>query len=466
MKRFSGAIVALAGLLLVVLAYVLLAPSAETEQDLTPEIFKFEESQLSGIKVERPESTIELIKHDGEWSVVGHPWRPSRSMVRRVAHQLHDLTARAVVAEGLQDVAEYGLGEGSIKVTLSLEGREPIIFEAGDPNPTSVSWYVRPVPGDQVFIVKKSAIDYYRLSLEHFREKRVGIVDASEAERIEAVVDGRRIVVRKVRERTWEMTEPVVQRADRQLVRTMLGRTGALKAMEFVADAPKDLAQWKLAEPAHRVQITLSGDRTVTLRVAEPFLEEDQSRVYVYREEDDSVYKVKGGFLDAFREDAEKYRDTLILGSQDWDLKDITVSRGEDSILVKNSSGGWRWDDETPISGSTPRRLASESTDLRALEFHDDGTKNSGLETPSGRVVFHHNEKKIEILLGSRFEVTAGAQGRTEKRTHVQIKGEKVSYVITGGLSDIIDDLFREHGRKLERDAEKHLGQQGEDHEK
>ena len=216
LKRFYGTIATLVVLVLITGLYVVNQGARDDGEELQPEIFRFEAEQLVGIRVVRPDQTIEVKKNGLDWEMVGYPWRPSASMVRRVSHQLHDLTARAVVAEVQGDFDEYGLGDGSIAVTLTLEDGEIIAFEAGDPNPTSVSWYIRPIPGDDVFVVKKSAIDYFRLELSHFREKRVSVIDANEAQRVRATVDGRTIEVTKTGTKRWEMRAPIEQRADRQ----------------------------------------------------------------------------------------------------------------------------------------------------------------------------------------------------------------------------------------------------------
>ena len=358
MKRFTGAAIALVCLLVVSVLYWVNENSTPIEEELQPVIFKFEADQLVAIKVQRPDLTIDLVEESGTWTMKGQPWRPSASMVRRVSHQLHDLTARATVVETTDNLKEYGLGEGSIQVDMRMRNGDTISFQAGDPNPTSVSWYIRPIPGNEVFVVKKSAIDYFRLDLIHFRENRVGVIDANEAERVEASVDGREIEVVKVGPKTWDMNKPIRQRADRQQVRTMLGRTGALKALQFLADGPEDLSPWGLDPAPHFVKITMSGGRVVSLRVAEPTLENGKPVTVIYREEDKSVYKVKGGFLEAFRRSADTYRDRLILGFREWDVGAVTAKKGKASITIRNSSGGWRWPDDALISGATGKRLS------------------------------------------------------------------------------------------------------------
>jgi hypothetical protein len=459
-NRFRGTIAALVALVLVGVGYVVLRNSADpvVAPEIEPALFSFEKEDLVGIKVVRPDQTIEIVKSDGEWTVVGDTWRPSASMVRRIAHQIHDLTARAIVTEGTEDLALYGLEEGAITITLTLEGGEELAFRAGDPNPSSVSWYILPLPEKRVYTVKKAAIDYYRLSLEEFREHRIASLDADDAQSVDATVDGRRIRVHRTGEKTWAMDEPVAMDAARQEVRTMLGRTGALKAFEFVADAPEDLSQWGLEPPEHTVAITLSASDDITLRVGSAIADSDPPQAYVYREEDDAVYAVRSGFLEAFRQPIEKYRLRKILGKHEWDVIAMDVTQGEQQVRLEKSPDGWRWPDGQKVSGSTPKRLAGRAADIDAKAFHDPplSAARFGLESPSATVALtFEGGTSATVELGDRLSV---GQGESEqRRVYVRIAGAENVYEQDASLASVVEDLFREYGRKLERDDEKRI---------
>ena len=458
MKRFYGTIAAFVALVLIGGVYFLNQGAPDDADELQPDIFSFEAEQLVGIRVVRPDQTIEVKKEGLDWLMVGHPWRPSASMVRRVSHQLHDLSARAVVAEVTDDFKEYGLGEGSIEVTLTLNDGETIIFEAGDPNPTSVSWYLRPKSGNDVFVVKKSAIDYFRLELSHFREKRVSSIDANEAQRVHARLGNRTLEFVKAGTKSWEMRVPTVQRADRQKVRTMLGRTGALKALEFVADAPETLEPWGLDTPPNEIEITLAGDRVIHLNVGEPFDRDGQRVVYVHRKDEHSVYLVKGGFLDAFRESDEQYRDRMVFGHREWNVSKIETDFEGTQIAIHHTTGGWRWPDDAPISGSTGDRLGELVTEVQTLQFYEAPPRGVEFGTSEGTIQFTDEETTFVLKLGPRSErPPENEHQRAERKQYLMVDGHEMTYEIDWSLSEVLRDLHREYARKLERDAEKRL---------
>lgn len=466
MKRFRGAIVALVVLVVVAVGYTVVNTRFAPEEPVvaTPEIFRFEKEDLVGIKVERPDRTIEVVLDDHEWKVVGEAWRPSRSMVRRVAHQIHDLTARATVAEQVSDPSVYGLGPDAITVTLALKDGSNIRFQAGDPNPTSVSWYIRPLPGDTVYVVKKAAVDYYRLSMEEFRERRFAWLDADEADRIEATVDGRTLVFQRVgtpdpaepRPRLpWRMTSPVEMDAALEEVRTMLGRTGALKAEQFVEDQPQDLTKYGLEPAEHRVVIGIDTGETITLRVGHALPDTDPPLRYVFREEDNVVYTAKDGFLEAFRLPLEKYRKRDVLGKHEWDVREMDVRFGEQALTIAKTSDDWRWPDGAPIAGSTPKRVAGAAAELTAVAFHDTPPRDAGLEPPFATVTLQFEDGRRTVTVGREIDAPAGEEPK--KRRYVRVDGDPVVYEVEALIGEVIEDLFREYRRKVERDAEKRI---------
>ena len=108
-----------------------------------------------------------------------------------------------------------------------------------------MSWYIRPLPGDDVFVVKKAAIDYFRMDIDSFREPRVALIDANEAEQIRASVDEREIEVVRVGPKTWEMKQPIAQRADRQRVE-YVGAHRSAQSLRICRGCSYRFSEWGL----------------------------------------------------------------------------------------------------------------------------------------------------------------------------------------------------------------------------
>ncbi|MFT4626524.1 MAG: hypothetical protein ACI8PZ_005201 [Myxococcota bacterium] len=460
LRRFKGSVVALVVLVLVaVLVWWVPDPSADEAVYEPPRIFRFEKEDLVGIRIIRSELTISLAQDGaGSWRFTDRSWRPSRSMVRRVGHQLHDLSARAEVVSDPEEPARYGLGGQAIRVEVDLRDGSSLSFEAGDPNPTSVSWYMRPLPDGPVFVVKKAALDYYRAELDDFREDKFAFFDASDAVAIEAEVDGRRMTVERIGEKSWRMGEPVEQLASRDEVRMMLGRVSALKAFGFVADAPTQLSHLGLDPPQHQITIRLASGDAVSLLLGHEIEGSDPPQRYIYRAEDDAVYAARDGLLEAFRKPVEAYRNRVLVGRHEWDVEAMDVSLAGELVRIVRTADDWRWPDGSVVQGSTDKRVAGRAAELQAVAFPDIDGESAGLGEPWAGVALEFTDGSVAaIALGAAFEAP-GPDGEPPRvHRYAQIIGDDAVYAVDSQLPSVIEDLHREYRRKQERDAEKNL---------
>ena len=187
-----------------------------------------------------------------------------RSMVNRVKHQLHDLTARATVVADAESPELYGLGANATTVLLTMRDGRELAFAAGDPNPSSVSYYIQPMPGEVVYTVKKSAVDYYSLTLSEFRERRFATFDSKDVTRFQATLlmpgAPASLDIESTGDREWQMHEPVAMAANDDRVRRLIGRVSALKARDFVelTEGGRSARMTEFGLDAPRADITLS----------------------------------------------------------------------------------------------------------------------------------------------------------------------------------------------------------------
>jgi hypothetical protein len=454
-RHFSGSLVAA----VVVLLLIVMRYSMIDEEELSgPEVIdqapliSFEKSELVGIHIKRSDLTVSLHLVEGEWEMEDYPWRANRTMARRVAHQIHDLTARALVTLNAEDLSLYGLGEDAIVVRLTLKEGEEKAFRVGDPNPTSVSYYVQPLPGRAVYTVQKAAMDYYREELTAFREPKFAWFHADDANRISFASDDMAMSYVRVGPKSWRMTEPVVQNADRERVRQMLGRTGALKALAYVADevTPEQLSQYGLSDPHAEVRVGLSSGETLSLLISKPMENEGQIVANVYRVEDRAVYQAKVGFLDAFDGDTSDFRDPVVLRGQAVVSEVAFRDEAGNAIRMTRGVDGWQWGDKTPIPGSTPRRLAASIRALRAEAFHDLQSANVSFSPVMTLELLMESGEGHRLSIGPSFEVPSPEMG-TQLRRLVSVEGEHTEYEVTNEMWNVLEDVQREHARHRAR---------------
>jgi len=477
MKAFRGTFIA-AGLLLVVGgAWFLLKPDQVETTESGPRLFEFEKHELARVSVKRPDSSsVVLVEADGKWTIEGTDFVAGRSMVNRVKHQLHDLTARATVVEDPEMAELYGLGDNAIEVELTMRDGKGLKFRAGDPNPSSVSYYIQPLPGDVIYTVKKSAVDYYSLSLDEFRERRFAGFDSKDVTRYSATLrmDGApdALDIEKVGERTWEMQAPEKMAASDDRVRRLLGRVSALKAKDFIelgaAPSAEKLVEYGLAEPRVDLTIRFASRDPLHLLVGNdaPSDNKLEELAYMMFADDDTIYVARRGMLDEYSADLSEYRNRRVVRMQSADVvavDAVLVPRPDNDLEgehgVRLAAGDWFWKDGVPVPGSTPERVARQLAEMEVESFIDDAATDLatyGLTEPVARVVLTDGEANERIVvLGSLGEPRVDLEGRESARRYAAIEGDPAVYLVDDRVLRVVEDMIREGNRKAKKDQEK-----------
>lgn len=477
MNSFKGTILALVALLALLGVWWAVKPAEmtpkerkEAEKAAERPLFPFEKANLVRVEVRRADGTIVLAERADGWWLEGENLRASKSMVNRVKHQLHDLTARATVVEGAEDAALYGLGASAIHVVLGFRDGSTVEFDAGDPNPSGVSFYIRRTGDDVVYTVKKSAVDYYSLSLSEFRERRFASFDSKDVDALEAdLPEGRRLKFQRTGERSWEMLEPMRFAADDGEIRGLLGRVSAMKAIAFVTDDPAaDPAQYGLDKPRARIVLRFAARDPLTLLLGARTGETDGDYPLAYAKLDGepTIYAVRDGLLEDYQADPETFRLKRFVRIDPNKLASMTATyagTGADADLAKTvavrmEADAWLWDDGVPVPGSTPKRLASRAANVTADEFVAESGDDAayGFDKPVATVAMTDREGNARtVVVGKEAPPQKGPEGEERARRYARALEYPEIYIIDDGLLDVVKDLMREHRRKAEGDTEK-----------
>lgn len=479
MKAFRGTILAAIALVALAAVVFLVKPDllSGEEDSGPPRIFEFEKHEVVKVQVKKPgEDAVVLVEKDGQWTIEGTGFEAGRSMVNRVKHQLHDLTARATVVENPDSPELYGLGDNAIEVTLTLRDGETLGFLAGDPNPSSVSYYIQPFGGETVYTVKKSAVDYYSLTLDEFRERRFATFDSKDVNRFTAVLDMEgapaRLDVERTGDRQWQLHHPVEMAANDDRVRRLIGRVNALKARDFVevsdAERAEKLAEFGLDAPRADITLSFGARAPLRVRVGKDAASENrfEELAFMLLDDESTVYVARRGMLDEFTQDPAELRNRRVVEMKAADVvavDAVLLPDGDDDLAgehgVRFAAERWFWADGVPFAGSTAERVARSLSEMEVDVFVSDdpgSLAGYGLESPVARVVLSDeqgNEKVVRI--GTEGEPLVDPEGNPRPRRYVTIEGEASVYLVGERVLSVVKDLVREGNRKAKKDAEK-----------
>lgn len=486
MKAFRGTLFALIALVAVGVLYAFLGPSPRTVADKEDEcnrLFTFEKHELLRVQIEQPEGeggrTIAFSeKDDGEWYLEGEESdeQVDRSMVNRVKHQIHDLCAR-VQMDDPKALELYGLGSLAANVELTLRDERKVRFAVGDANPSSVSYYIQKIGDENVYTVKKSASDFWFSQLRAFRNPKFARFDSKDANRIEALLqvpdEGERKLILERIEDEWEMRSPLEMSAHNQDVRRLLGRVQALKAREFIDFTPEEatarLKEHGLDAPRADIRISFGSSDELHLLVgkkAPSTSRYEEDIAYMTIEGDDTIYIAKAGMLEDFTGDPEDMRNRRVVRMKVEDVVavDVEIFPNEEDDLkgaagVRFAKGGWLWDDGVPVPGSAPERVVRQLAELEVDSLITKDPENPseyGMVDPIARaVLIDQDDKERIITIGGLGEPEEDPEGNVLPRRYIQIEGDPYIYLVSDRTLDTIQDLVRQHNKKLKRDEER-----------
>lgn len=478
MKQFRGTLLALLALLILGGAYVALRPTDDAPKPVKKgekavegvALFTFEKADLVRVDVTRPDGPIALVEKPDSWWIEGTDMRASRQMVNRFKHQLHDLVSRATVADASDEGALYGLGEHAIHVKLTMRDGTTHEFDAGDPNPSGVSFYLRKTGEDTVYTVKKSAVDFTSLELSEFRERRFATFDSKDVDGLDATLPGgKRLKLQRTDEHLWDLVEPAQFAANDMEVRGLLGRVSAMKAIKFVAGDAPELGQYGLDQPRATIKITFSGGRDpITLLLGNPSGEKEGEYPLAYAKlaEEPFVYQVKDVFLEDYQRDPTELRLRQFMRVEQNELVQIKSTYAPLSaddkdlagtVTVRQAASEWQWDDGVIVPGSTPRRVASRACDVESDEYVADHGDDAayGFDHPVAVVELTDNTgKQATLVVGKAGKSRMDQEAHEVKRWYAKNAAFGDVYLVDDGVLDVLRDLHRENGRHARGEME------------
>ena len=447
---FKGSILALAVLLAAATAFYFEGSSTTDALPSKTEIFRFEKHDLLYVQIDQPNgTTIILQESDGNWLLKG-AGPASTSMVNRIKHQLHDLDARTTVVPQNIDPTRYGLGKNAIRVQLHFRGDKKIAFLVGDPNPSGVSYYMQPVGSDVVYTVKKSAMDYYALEKDAFREPRFARFDINEVQQMRIVSSLSERSFSRTGTGGWQLQNPTMS-VDKEEMRRILSKVASLKARKFITQ-PDQEQDYGFEDVDLRIDIQLS-DQNVTLLVGRTFSEGREELAYYKLADQKTIYVSRSGVHDLKQLALETMRNRRVCRVQEENITSITaeIKKGElqGAAEVVFVAQQWLWTDKSPVSGSTPKRLASAIASLRALEFLPEKPKSE----IHASIRYKLLEGEGSLYFGQAAPAQTDEEGNRFERRYVWT--EDGAYIVDVHLYRILQDLIREQDRKNTAEQEK-----------
>ncbi len=220
----------------------------------------------------KPKEGFKLMRGDkggDEWKVTAPvATRAARWTVDSFIGLIESLRMESIANETAtaKDLAKYGLGAGSRRITLDMTEGAPVVLEIGKKS-DSGPYYAREGSSNFVSLIGTGLIDDLDKGLKNVRATRLLDVAAYEVNGFDVTAGGGTRKFTKATTKgkdgvdviTWKGAAPAKDAAQDK-VSDALFAIGGLDAAEFV-DAPKPLAAYGLDAPQLRVALRFEGEK-------------------------------------------------------------------------------------------------------------------------------------------------------------------------------------------------------------
>lgn len=348
------------------------------------ELLSFQDSAVKKLTIDRGDTVVVVEEAGGEWRLV-QPVTDlaDQQAVQRYLRNLHESERERVVVDSAQVIQDegcavrYGLDKPRLRVALELEDGEldPLAF--GDDTPTKRYTYVQQRGANpEIFVVRAWRFDNLDKGVFDLRDRRVLPLDRQAVEEIRLSRAGQVIALERAHDETWQLVEPVVDRADPDAVRSLLNRLENGKVTAFVAETvvqsgeagAKALEAYGL-DPARTLEVSLLiGDARAEKRLRIGSMT-SAGEYYARDMSAPQVFRVDSLLVRDLDKSLEDLRDHEVLRFNRSAVTQVELSRpGAQAIVVEQDTAGvW--------SVTAPTQLAARSwevdgllTDLESLE--------------------------------------------------------------------------------------------------
>jgi hypothetical protein len=367
-------------------------PESGTTAPATPPATKLADipqAQIKEIEIAKkgaPVLTLEA--SNGRWSITSPEKYPAdQDAVTSLLSSLSPLNADTVVDEKPANVAQFGLQDPAITVTVHQTNGKAEQFFIGNDVPANSLVYARVGSKPAVYAVANTFKTSMEKSVSDLRDKRLLTFDANKLGSVELGSPKGDIVFGKNAQGDWQITKPHPQRADSFQVEELLRKLGDAK-MDLSASAADqaktDTAFANGSTVGTAILTDASGTQTLQVR-------KNKDDFYARSSTVKGIYKVSSDLGQEMSKPPDDFRNKKVFDFGFSDPNKIDVQQGGASEQLVRSGSDWKKDGKTMDAGSV-QSFIDKARDLAAAKF-----VTAGFTTPAATVSITSND-------GKRFE--------------------------------------------------------------
>lgn len=166
----------------------------EPKEDTTVNVLKLSADSIVEIEFDIDKETISLKKTDGKWGLKEDSEFPIDTIYTGYMEKaLSNVTAERVVAESLDNEADFGMNEPSKQIKYKLSDGTEYLYTIGSYNSAIEGYYFKISGQDKIYVSNSEAYDSFSFPLlEMIETEQIPVFDAEDVIKVEYTLDGKK----------------------------------------------------------------------------------------------------------------------------------------------------------------------------------------------------------------------------------------------------------------------------------
>jgi hypothetical protein len=381
--KIRGLLVAL-GLLVVLAGGIWYSSRAgkgkdSAKADATPNVLTLKEADITRVEIARREGETTVLEKDaaGGWKITAPVAYPvDRGAVTSLVASLSAVASDKVVDDKAGDLAQYGLAEPDLTVTVSLKDGKSKKVSVGDATAIGSGFYAVAQGDSHVYTVASFTRDALDKRAADLRDRRLLTFNSDKLARVVLASHKSETEFGKNAGGEWQIVKPRPYRADAFTVDDLVRRLTEFKLDPALSaeDEKAAAAAFGSAAPVAAVTVTdAAGSQKLEVRKSK------DDRYYVRSSVVEGVYAVEAAAAKAFEKTTDDFRNKRLFdfGFNDPSRVDYHSAKLQSTV----SKAGEKWfRGGKPLDSNSIQTFVDKLRDLSATKFAESGFGASELE--------------------------------------------------------------------------------------
>ncbi len=350
-------------------------PTADDKKKET--LWSFEKPKVKALSLETAGGeAIRAVKEAGTWKLTAPVAATAdATALEALVDALHGLNVEEVVAETPADLGDFGLEKPKAVARLEVEGQpKPLSLLVGEKAPDNSGIYAKAGDKPRVFLIaswlgtnfEKKAFDFRDRDLLHLKRDDVRTLEVAGPE-------GGYTLVKKG-DGEWGFTAPLVTRAGRWPVDSLLSAIEGLRFDAIVAEDAKDLRPYGLAKPTRSVTASLADGSQRKLEIGS---EAPDKKWHARDALKSTVNLIPPALVDDLKKGMNELRQKRLLDISTYEVDGFEAETGKGKqVYARSTSKG-----ENDAEVRTWKRIAPDVKLLDTAKVEDALFKIGGIES-------------------------------------------------------------------------------------